>query len=34
MNRDWSIASAKATNAIVEGLAFEKPQPICIETGH
>jgi hypothetical protein len=23
MNRDWSIASQKATNAIVEGLAFE-----------
>jgi len=23
MNRDWSIAEQKATNAIVEGLAFE-----------
>lgn len=23
MNRDWSIASQKASNAIVEGLAFE-----------
>lgn len=32
MNRDWSIATAKATNAIVEGLAFEAIRNFYLRT--